>query len=247
MSNLEELHKRFQNKDRRALSRLLSLAREVEHAQTIRTKIGGCEWACPLVAMTGGAGVGKSSLIRGLVELLRTRGKTVAVLACDPESPKTGGALMGDRIRMAGSSDAGVFIRSLAAKSGQQAIAANLDLMARLLAIFGFEMVLLETVGAGQGDTAVRELADVLVLLVQPHTGDELQWEKAGLLEVADVVVVNKSDLPGADQVKVQIENQLGYPGSRATPVLDASATHSVGLVELLAAIEVAAKDSAAS
>jgi putative protein kinase ArgK-like GTPase of G3E family len=135
------------------------------------------------------------------------------------------------------SSDSEVLIRSLAARSGQQGLAANIDLMADLLSVFGFDIVLLETVGVGQGDTAVHQLADVVVLLVQPETGDELQWEKAGLLEVADLVVVNKSDLPGADHMKTQLEGQLNSPGSRPVAVLTVSATRSEGLTELLAGI----------
>ena len=131
---------------------------------------------------------------------------------------------------------------SLAARSGQQALAANLDLMAELLSDFGFDIVLLETVGAGQGDTAVRQLADVLVLLVQPQTGDELQWEKAGLLEVADVVVVNKSDLPGAKQTKVELESQLGAPGEGGARVLAASTAKPAGVSDLWAAIELTAR-----
>ena len=97
--------------------------------------------------------------------------------------------------------DDGVFIRSLAALSGHGAVAEHLPLLVRLLEVFGFELILIETVGAGQGEVAVRELADVVVLLVQPETGDDLQWEKAGVLEVADVVVVHKADLPAAERL----------------------------------------------
>ena len=243
MSNLDELLNRFRAKDRGALSRLLSLASQEEYADALRRQADLTTRACPLVAITGNAGVGKSSVIRGLVELLLSRDRSVAVLACDPESPVSGGALLGDRIRMA-VSDSDVFIRSLAARSGQQALAPHIDLMANLLSAFGFETVLLETVGAGQGDTAVRHLADVVVLLIQPETGDELQWEKAGLIEVADLVVVNKSDLPGADRVKAQLDGQLNCPGSRPVPVLTLSATRSEGLVELLAAIELVTEGS---
>ncbi len=240
MTKLDQLFENYQNKDRRALSRLLSLASQSEHAQTIRETVGKRRRKSPVIAITGNAGVGKSSLICRLLKLVRKHQKTVAVLACDPESPLSGGALLGDRIRMAASDDAGVFIRSLAARSGQQALAANVDLMAELLSSFGFQMILLETVGAGQGDTAVRELADIVVLLVQPHTGDELQWEKAVLLEVADVVVVIKSFLPGANQVKLQLENQLSLP---AVPVLAVSTTKPVGLAELWEAIELRIND----
>jgi LAO/AO transport system kinase len=133
--------------------------------------------------------------------------------------------------------DSGLYIRSLAAASGQQAVAEHVDLMIRLLAQFGFNVILLETVGAGQGDTAVRELADVVVLLVQPETGDELQWEKAGLLEVADVVVVHKADLAGAERMEAQVKELLSLPGCREIAVLRVSSAAQRGLAELWSAI----------
>jgi putative protein kinase ArgK-like GTPase of G3E family len=146
--------------------------------------------------------------------------------------------LLGDRFRMPGRpDDDGVFIRSLAAAGGRGALADHLDALTRLLESFGFDVVVIETVGAGQGDTAVLELADVLVLLVQPETGDDLQWEKAGLLEVADVVVVHKADLPGADRVEAQVLSILGLSPGRVPPVLRVSARTGAGLEELWDAI----------
>ena len=123
-----------------------------------------------IVAFTGSGGVGKSTLIGKMIDLLRRHDKTVAVLACDPQSSVSGGALLGDRFRMGSRVDDGVFIRSLAALSGHGAVADHLDVMCRLLESFGFDVILLETVGAGQGDVAVRNLADVVVLLLA--TGD---------------------------------------------------------------------------
>ena len=239
MPSVDELLQRFRNKDRLALSRLLTLAANNDQTTAIRDAIAGQPTKGRVVAFTGSGGVGKSSLIGRLIGLLRGRGKSVAVLACDPQSSVTGGALLGDRLRMSGNEgDAGVFIRCVAAAGGHQAIAENLELMIRLLMVFGFELVLLETVGAGQGDTAVRSLADVLVLLLQPETGDELQWEKAGLLEVADVVVVHKSDLPGAAKVETQVRSQLNMPGFRKIPVLAATALNGEGLEALWDAVE---------
>jgi putative protein kinase ArgK-like GTPase of G3E family len=129
--------------------------------------------------------------------------------------------------------DDGVFIRSLAAVGGRGALADNLDPLVRLLEAFGFDLVLLETVGAGQGDTAVRELADVVVLLLQPETGDDLQWEKAGLLEVADVVVIHKADLPGAERVEAQVLATLGLGDGPAPPVVRVSSRTGQGLDDL--------------
>src|SRR5205807_10015640 len=126
--------------------------------------------------------------------------------------------------------DDGVFIRSLAAAGGQGALATHLEGLIRLVEAFGFDVVLVETVGAGQGDTAVRALVDVLVLLLQPETGDDLQWEKAGLLAVADVVVIHKADLPGAERVEAQVLATLGLANGPAPPVLRVSSRTDIGL-----------------
>ena len=191
---LDDLLARLVKRDRLALARLLTLVARSEQLEAIGAAVGPKPESIFVAAVTGNTGVGKSTLVGKLAEHLRSQGKTVAVLACDPQSPLTGGALLGDRVRMPSRpDDLGLYIRSLAAASGHQALAEHVDLMIRLLAAFGFDVVLLETVGAGQTDTAVRDLADVLVLLVQPESGDELQWEKAGLLEVADVVVIHKA------------------------------------------------------
>jgi LAO/AO transport system ATPase len=239
-----DLVPRFLQHDRRALSRLLTLAARGELPEAVLREIrASAKVADPpasrSVALSGGGGVGKSSLIGRLVEFLRGRGQTVAVLCCDPESPLTGGALLGDRVRISKPvEDMGLFIRSLPARAGRQALAEHLDVMLELLQLFGFQTVILETVGAGQGDTAVHGLADALVVLLQPEAGDELQWEKAGLLEVADVVVVHKADLPGADATYSQVHELLNLPGSRAVPVLKVSAAKRAGLEELWDTLE---------
>ena len=235
----DDLINRFRQKDRHALARLLTRAARGRSLEAIRKEVTAHPANGRMVAFTGSGGVGKSSLIGRLVELLRAKDRSVAVLCCDPQSPLTGGALLGDRLRIAkGAGDAGVFIRSLATPGGQQAIAQNLDLMVGLLKSYGFDTVILETVGAGQGDTAVREQANTLVVLLQPEAGDELQWEKAGLLEVADLVVIHKADLPGADRVAPQVHEHLNLPGSRPIPVLKASAAKGDGLDQLWTAIE---------
>jgi 2-methylcitrate dehydratase len=243
---LDDLLARLARHDRLALSRLLTLVARSEQLDAIRAAVGPKPAELSVVAVTGNTGVGKSTLVGKLAEHLRGAGKTVAVLACDPQSPLTGGALLGDRVRMPSRpDDAGLYIRSLAAASGHQALAEHVDLMIRLLAAFGFDVILLETVGAGQTDTAVRDLADVVVLLVQPESGDELQWQKAGLLEVADVVVVHKADLAGADRTEGQVKELLSLPGSRDIAVLRVSSAKGQGLAELWSAIEQAPRGKA--
>jgi LAO/AO transport system ATPase len=235
---LSTLVDRFRRGDRLALARLVSLAARGEQVEEVLASVGAADRPARVVALTGSGGVGKSTLAGKLVEVIRQAGPRVAVLACDPQSPLSGGALLGDRFRMpARPDDDGVFIRSLAAAGGQGALAAHLDAIVRLVEAFGFEVVLIETVGAGQGDTVVRDLVDVLVLLLQPETGDDLQWEKAGLLEVADVVAIHKADLPGAEWVEAQVLAALALSQSPPVPVLRVSSRSGAGVNELWQAI----------
>jgi LAO/AO transport system ATPase len=238
MSDLHALLDRFRRGDRLALSRLLSRAARGEAVKEITAALAGSSRRARVVAVTGSGGVGKSTLIGKLIELLRGQAMTVAVLACDPQSPLSGGALLGDRFRMPSRpDDDGVFIRSLAAVSGHGAVADHLPVMIRLLETFGFDVVLIETVGAGQGDTAVHDLADVVVLLVQPETGDDLQWEKAGVLEVADVVAIHKADLPGAEEAEAQVRAALDLSAGRSVPVVRVSAKRGEGIDALWQAV----------
>ena len=259
----EALLAAFQHGERRALARLLTLAARGE-GDAILARLVPSQKTSRVVAITGSGGVGKSTLVGKLIEHIRTPhphpppqgarepsspsppvgeggggGQTVAVLACDPQSPLSGGALLGDRFRMPSRpDDDGVFIRSLATAAKQGAVARHLPAMVRLLEAFGFDVVLIETAGAGQGDTAARELADVLVLLLQPETGDDLQWEKAGVLEVADVIVIHKADLPGADQAAAMVRSALALTSGSTVPVLKVSAHAGEGIAALWEEIE---------
>jgi LAO/AO transport system ATPase len=227
MSGLTE---RLAHGDRRALSRALTL---LSRGQPVDLPAGKTQPA-RVVALTGAGGVGKSTLTGRLIETARMAGQSVAVLACDPQSPLTGGALLGDRFRMsARAADDGVFIRSLATPGGMGGVAPHLTAMIRLLESFGFDLILIETVGAGQGDVAVRPLADAVVLLLQPHTGDDLQWEKAGVLEVADVVVIHKADMPGAEHVEAQVKAMLALGHRPPPPVLRISSRSGAGVADL--------------
>jgi LAO/AO transport system ATPase len=230
----DDLGERFRQHDRLALSRLLTLLARGTRLDQLLPGLPPAARPSRVVAVTGSAGVGKSTLIGRLIEQIRHEGLSVAVLACDPESPLSGGALLGDRQRMPSRpEDDKVFIRSLAAASGHGAVAEHLGPMIRLLEAFKFDVILLETVGAGQGDTAVHHLADVVLLLLQPETGDDLQWEKAGVLEIADLIAVHKADLPRAEQVEAQVRTILGLSGELAVPVLCVSAKTGQGIDQL--------------
>jgi LAO/AO transport system ATPase len=244
----QQLFDRFLQGDRRALSRLLTQAARGESLELLRAEKESsgvllARGQKRVIAVTGSGGVGKSTLIGKLIEVIRKAGHSVAVLACDPQSPLTGGALLGDRIRMPiRPNDDAVFIRSLATAGGESGVAPNVDFMIDLCARFGFDTVIVETVGAGQGDTAVRAIADVVVVLVQPETGDELQWEKAGQLEIADVVVVHKADLPSAERTFSQLRELLNLPGCRPVPVVRVSSNKGLGVEELWAAVDATRK-----
>jgi LAO/AO transport system kinase len=236
---LEPLIDRFRQKDRRALSQLLTLVARGENVNDVLDKVGPPSRPARIVAFTGAAGVGKSTLLGKLIGHLRQKNQTVAVLACDPQSPISGGALLGDRVRMPSQPDDGVFIRSLAAVSGHGALAKHLDALVQVTEAFGFDNIFIETVGAGQGDTDVHDLADVVVLLLQPESGDDIQGDKAGLLEVADIVAIHKADLPGAEQALAQVQNSLALSANRAgVPVLRVSGRTGEGVEALWAAIE---------
>ncbi len=238
-SSATELLDRFAEHDRHALAQILTLVENNQAPALPEASAGDDPPAPRVVGITGSGGAGKSTLIGALVAHLRSQGKTVAVLACDPTSPLTGGALLGDRIRVRfDPADEGVYFRSFSTRGAQGGIAAATGPALEWLAAFGFDVVLVETVGVGQDQIGVRPLVDRLVMLVTPGTGDEVQWEKAGLIEVADLLVVNKSDLPGADRVLTQLTSALSLvPDQIPPPILSVTATTGAGVSELCDAL----------
>jgi LAO/AO transport system kinase len=237
--------------DRRALARLLTAVENhtpvAEHALRRLHPLGG---QGHLVGITGPPGAGKSTLVAALIADLRRAGRTVAVVAVDPSSPITGGALLGDRVRMqAYAADDGVFIRSMASRGHAGGLASTSTAAATVFDAAGFDVVLLETVGTGQSEVEVAAAADTTVVLEAPEMGDEVQAIKAGLLEVADIVVVNKGDRPGAQRTAAQLRAMLVPAGARTkgdprrpTPkqpeVLVTTAATGEGVPELLAALD---------
>ncbi|HXG26909.1 MAG TPA: methylmalonyl Co-A mutase-associated GTPase MeaB [Candidatus Binatia bacterium] len=208
--------------DRRALARILTAVENrtalAEHAlRRLYPRAG----AAHLVGITGPPGSGKSTVVSALIGALRAAGRPVAVVAVDPSSPITGGALLGDRVRMQQyATDRDVFIRSMASRGHAGGLASTSTAAAAVLDAAGFDVILLETVGTGQSEVEVAAAADTTVVLEAPEMGDEVQAIKAGLLEVADIVVVNKGDRPGAQRTASQLRSMLvavGRVGVRQT------------------------------
>jgi len=191
-----------------------------------------------VVGVTGPPGTGKSSLVDRLIEVYRNRGLRVGVIAVDPTSPITGGALLGDRIRMAGhAGDMKVFIRSMASRGWSGGLSRATSQVIRLMDAAGFDLVLLETVGIGQADIEVVGVSHAVLVVLMPGLGDDIQVSKAGLMEIGDVYVVNKSDLEGADVMVVSLLS-LFRGGPRSPPVLKVSALSGDGIDRLEEAIE---------
>ncbi len=213
--------------DRAALGRLLTWVENTPSPDAVEKRLPAAGDDTIVVGVTGAPGVGKSTLIGRLMKDLCGRGKRVAAIAVDPASPLTGGALLGDRARMTISTvHPGVFLRSSANRGQLGGLAPTTGPMIRALRLAGVDVLIVETVGAGQSDVALREWAAPLVLLLMPGAGDELQLAKAGITEVAQVFVINKADLPGADRLEAQIIDTLGSD----RPVVKTVASRGVGI-----------------
>lgn len=192
-----------------------------------------------VLGVTGPPGTGKSSLVDRLIELYRKKGLRVGVIAVDPTSPITGGALLGDRIRMAGhAGDKCVFIRSMASRGWSGGLSRATSQVIQLMDAAGFDLVLLETVGIGQSDIEVVSVSHAVVVVLMPGLGDDVQVSKAGLMEVGDVYVVNKSDLEGADMMVVSLLGLVRSMKSRSPAVIKVSALTGEGLENLEKSIE---------
>ncbi|WP_318240911.1 methylmalonyl Co-A mutase-associated GTPase MeaB [Janibacter melonis] len=228
----------------RAVARLISLV-EDEHpalpeiVAALAPHVGGAH----VVGLTGAPGVGKSTTTSALVSVLRAAGRRVAVLAVDPSSPFSGGALLGDRIRMSEhAGDDGVFIRSMASRGHLGGLSATAPSAIRVLDAAGFDVVLLETVGVGQSEVEVARLADTSVVVLAPGMGDGIQAAKAGILEIGEVFVVNKSDRAGADDTVRDLRRMVSLgdrtePHLWRPPVVRAVALDGTGMDEIVRAV----------
>ncbi|HJZ00219.1 MAG TPA: methylmalonyl Co-A mutase-associated GTPase MeaB [Streptosporangiaceae bacterium] len=229
--------------DTRALARLLSLVedgspRVREVIKDLLPRTGHAR----IIGLTGAPGVGKSTMTAALVGAFRASGRRVAVLAVDPTSPFTGGALLGDRIRMQEhATDEAVFIRSMASRGHLGGLAAATPQAIRVLDAAGFELIIIETVGVGQAEVAIASLADTVAVLLAPGMGDAIQAAKAGILEVADLFIVNKADKPDAQQVVRDLRNMLALGANDKgwkPPIITTTATAGEGLAEVVTQLD---------
>jgi LAO/AO transport system kinase len=237
---------RARNGDVRALARLLSLVEdESPRVRSVIKDLLPSTGGARVVGLTGAPGVGKSTVTGALLTAYRKAGHRVAVLAVDPSSPFTGGALLGDRIRMQEhATDEGVYIRSMASRGHLGGLAASTPQAVRVLDAAGFELIIIETVGVGQAEVAVASLADSVVVLLAPGMGDAVQAAKAGILEVADLFVVNKADKPDAQHVVRDLRNMIALadradgdslgPLGWKPPIVSTTATKADGIEELV-------------
>jgi LAO/AO transport system kinase len=241
---VEELVERLFAGNRRALSRLLTLIEnDAPEGRRALKQIYPRSGAAHTVGLTGSAGAGKSTLSGSLARELRRRGRTLGIVAIDPTSPFSQGALLGDRIRMQDlTSDPGVFLRSMATRGNLGGLAPSTSGVVTALDAFGNDIVLIETVGAGQDEVEVAAMADTTVVALTPGAGDDVQAMKAGIMEIADILVVNKCDLPNADlfyrQMSAIYESYSAARNGWQTPILKTSGAEQEGIEALVDALD---------
>lgn len=241
-ANLETISNEILAGNRRALARALTIVEDGgPEASSLVRRLFPYSGRAQLIGVTGSPGVGKSTLVDALIAEIRRGGLKVGVLAVDPTSPFTGGAILGDRIRMQEHTlDRNVFIRSMANRGHAGGTALATYDAVRMLEAFGYEVVIIETVGVGQSELAIAQTADTTILVLMPGSGDEIQAIKSGIMEIGDIFVVNKGDLPGASKTASEVMHSLELaklPTAWKPPVLITVAETGEGMPEVWAAI----------
>src|SRR5215467_6366077 len=235
-----DIVERLRNGDRRALARVVTLIENgAPQARQILARLHALGGRAHIIGFTGSPGAGKSTLVMQLARELRRREQRIGIIAVDPSSPFSGGAILGDRIRMQElAGDPNVFIRSMASRGSLGGLAASTRDVVRALDAAGFDTIVVETVGAGQAEVEIVRAAQTVVVVTVPGMGDDIQAIKAGILEIADVFVVNKADRPGADQTAAELRMLLSLDEQRKerawrVPIIKTNATTGEGVPEL--------------
>lgn len=241
---MEDILNRFLSGEHRALARVISLVEnEMPEKDELLRKLYPRTGRGYILGVTGSPGAGKSSLVDRLVGEIRKRNETVGVVAVDPTSPFTGGAILGDRIRMNEHAlDKGVFIRSMGTRGSLGGLSKTTKEVVKVMDAFGMDWIIIETVGVGQAELDIMYIADTTVVVLTPGAGDSIQSIKAGIMEIADVFAINKADMPGADRVASETEMMLNLQDDHIKwrpPVVKTSTIHKgEGVDNLLAAVE---------
>ncbi|HEX5669286.1 MAG TPA: methylmalonyl Co-A mutase-associated GTPase MeaB [Chitinophagaceae bacterium] len=236
--NWEHLYAKAQQHDVRSIARCISMIENEGKGYQDLLKSLPANSKCAVIGITGPPGAGKSTLTDGLIAQFVSKGKKVAVLCVDPSSPFNLGALLGDRIRMSEwYTDPNVYIRSLATRGSLGGLHPRIIEITEFLKSLSFDLVIVETVGVGQSEVEIAGLADITVVVLVPEAGDEIQTMKAGLMEIADIFVVNKSDRPQAEQFVKYLE-VLAHSSGKDIPVIKTVASEKKGLAELAISIE---------
>jgi len=232
---MQDWARKIREGDNRALARAATWVEDGDpRAGRVLKELGARAGHAQVVGVTGPPGAGKSTLVDQMARVLRSRGKTLGIIAVDPSSALSGGAILGDRIRMqTHHADPGIFIRSMASRGASGGLARKTAGLVALLDASGRDLVIVETVGVGQAEVEIVKVADSVAVVLVPGMGDDVQAIKAGILEIADVFVINKADHPGADRLEVEI----AAAGWKA-PVVRTVATEGTGVEELLAVLE---------
>ena len=234
--DLDSWLERLWKGDKRAVAKLISQVEDNEDRVAIMRQILPKTGERLVIGITGPPGAGKSSLVEAITQLYRDMNDKVGIVAVDPSSPYSGGAILGDRIRMQShSTDPGVFIRSMGTRGHLGGVARSTSDVLKILEAAGYERLLLETVGVGQSELEIMEMADTVIVVLNPGTGDGIQAIKAGIMEIADVFVVNKADLPGAERLKNDIQMMLDMNGEKPwrPPIVLTSVLEQRGLSDL--------------